>query len=319
MSKKKSIVSHAIIFTVLMLALMCFVYNFNVPNPNMILIAALVLSTSIGGIIPGAICAFLMLLYSLFFFSTDHSFIHFTEVNIQKIVVITLGIIINYVSVALLKASRDRANREIKIANEELTRTNGHLEQTNNELKQVNELLKSMAQKDALTGLRNRYSLRQDFEMYVGIPLYALFLDLDNFKALNDTKGHAFGDKVLASVGKALTESFPTSNCYRYGGDEFLVIMENKQETRFLQDCDKAKGMLEASDISFSGGYVWGVPDSLAELRSMIIQSDEMLYHAKNEGKNCFKGVPFDHNYKPDQEMIAHHKSHIQNNHTYNR
>ena len=46
------------------------------------------------------------------------------------------------------------------------------------------------------------------------------FLDLDNFKEINDTKGHMHGDAILTTVGKVLTESFRTSNCYRYGGDD---------------------------------------------------------------------------------------------------
>ena len=94
MLKQKTVLMYSILFTIVMLALIAFVYNFNVPNPNMILIAALVLSTAIGGAVPGAICAVLMLVYSLFFFSIDHSFIQFDEENLHKIIVITLGVII---------------------------------------------------------------------------------------------------------------------------------------------------------------------------------------------------------------------------------
>ena len=185
----------------MMIVLIVFVYTFNIPNPNMILIAALVLSTSIGGALPGAICAALMLLYSLFFFSTDHSFVRFTEVNMSKMIVITLGVFINFFSVALLKKNRDRAEDQLKKVNDELVK--------------VNDQLKAMATRDSLTNLRNRYALRQDFELYVGIPLYVGFLDMDDFKSLNDTKGHAFGDRMLTTVGRALTDSFRTSNCYR--------------------------------------------------------------------------------------------------------
>ena len=59
--KQKPVLAHSIIFTILMIALIIFVYNFNVPNPNMILIAALVLSTAIGGSVPGRSCSVLML------------------------------------------------------------------------------------------------------------------------------------------------------------------------------------------------------------------------------------------------------------------
>lgn len=303
MQKQKTVWIHTLIFTVFMIALIIFVYNFNVPNPNMILIAALVLSTAIGGTIPGLFCAILMMGYSLFFFSTDHSWVRFSEVNLHKIIVITLGVVINYLSVAYLKRNRDRAGNQLKETNEKL-------EQTNKELKKVNDLLKSIASNDSLTNLRNRYSLRQDFEMYVGIPLHIAFMDLDNFKALNDKNGHVYGDKLLATVGKALSDNFRTANCYRYGGDEFLVIAEKETEQSVIAAFEKVQRQLKASGISLSGGFVHGVPEDTSELRSMIMQADEMLYRAKKEGKNQFKGCAFDRAYVPSAEATEHYNHH---------
>ena len=300
MFRQKSVLMYSIMFTVLMLALIAFVYNFNIPNPNMILIAALVLSTSIGGFIPGMICAILMLGYSLFFFSTDHTFFQFTEVNLHKIIVITLGVTVNFFSVAILKRNRDRAGTQLKNTNEKL-------EQTNEELRKVNDLLKAIASKDSLTNLRNRYSLRQDFEMYIGIPLHVAFVDLDNFKAMNDTNGHVYGDKVLAAVGKALTDSFRTSNCYRYGGDEFLIIAEKETEESFKASFENVKKQLSDLNIQLSGGYTYGVPETTAELRSMIMQADEMLYSVKEKGKGTFVGTAFDREHVPSKEAATHY------------
>ena len=294
MLKKNPAIGYTIVFSIMMIVLIIFVYTFNIPNPNMILIAALVLSTSIGGALPGAICAVLMLAYSMFFFSTDHSFIHFTDVNMSKMIVITLGVLINFFSVALLKKNRDRAEGQLKMVNDELVK--------------VNDQLKAMATKDSLTNLRNRYALRQDFELYVGIPLYVGFLDMDDFKSINDTRGHAFGDEILTTVGGTLTDSFRTSNCYRYGGDEFLIIAENETEETFKASCDEAKRQLEAAGIGFSGGYVYGVPETIPELRSMIMQADEMLYEAKDVGKSRFVGRPFDCNYVPSRESAERHR-----------
>ena len=124
--KKQSLINTAV-FSAMMLVLIFFVYNFNIPNPNMILIAALVLSTSVGGFIPGIVCAALMMIYSLFFFSVDHSFFQFTEENLHKITVIVLGILINLISVGILKRNRDKAGDELKTTNEELVRTNEQL------------------------------------------------------------------------------------------------------------------------------------------------------------------------------------------------
>ncbi len=303
MFRQRPILMYAIMFTVLMIALMLFVYNFNVPNPNMILIAALVLSTAIGGFIPGLICALLMMGYSLFFFSTDHSFTQFTETNLHKIIVILLGVIINFSSVAILKKSRDRAGNQLR-------ETNGKLEETNEELRKVNDLLKTIASRDSLTNLRNRYSLRQDFELYIGIPLHLAFIDLDNFKQMNDTHGHVYGDKVLAAVGKALTDSFRTANCYRYGGDEFLIIAEKETHEGFTAAFESVKKQLAASDIGLSGGYVYGVPETTAELRNMIMQADEMLYNVKESGKDQFVGTAFDRAHEPSLEATVHYQRH---------
>lgn len=241
MTDKKQSLINSVIFAAVMLILIFFVYNFSIPNPNMILVAALVLSTAIGGFLPGTICAVLMMVYSLFFFSVNHSFFQFTEENLHKIVVIGLGVLINLVSVGILKRNRDKAGSELRKTNEELLKTNGQLGQTNEELAKVNEALKAMASKDTLTNLRNRYSLRQDFEYYVGLPLHVLFIDLDNFKMLNDTKGHAYGDKILSATGRCLSESFRASNCYRYGGDEFLIISENSTDAEFEACCGQAR------------------------------------------------------------------------------
>ncbi len=303
MQKRKTVWIQSLVFTVFMVALIIFVYNFNVPNPNMILIAALVLSTAIGGTVPGLLCAILMLGYSLFFFSTDHSWVHFSEVNLHKIIVITLGVVINYLSVAYLKRNRDRAGNQLKETNEKL-------EHTNKELKKVNDLLKTIASNDSLTNLRNRYSLRQDFEMYVGMPLHIAFIDLDNFKVMNDQNGHVYGDKVLAAVGKSLSDNFRTANCYRYGGDEFLIIAEKETEDSVIASFDKVQKQLRTSGIFLSGGYVYGVPEDTSELRSMIMQADEMLYRAKEEGKNRFKGGVFDKAYVPSAEATEHYNRH---------
>ena len=300
MQKQKTVLVQSVVFTVFMVALIIFVYNFNVPNPNMILIAALVLSTAIGGAVPGLLCAILMLGYSLFFFSTDHSWVRFSEVNLHKIIVIALGVVINYLSVAYLKRNRDRAGNQLK-------ETNDKLEQTNKELKKVNDLLKTIASNDSLTNLRNRYSLRQDFEMYVGMPLHIAFIDLDNFKEMNDKNGHVYGDKVLAAVGKSLSDNFRTANCYRYGGDEFLVIAEKETEDSVLAAYESMQKQLRASSIFLSGGYVYGVPEDASELRSMIMQADEMLYRAKEEGKNQLKGCAFDRHYVPSAEATEHY------------
>ena len=301
LNKQKSILTQTILFALLMLALIAFVYFFKIPNPNMILVAVLVLSTAIGGFVPGLVCAVLMTVYSMYFFSTDHSFFRFEEQNLSKMIVVLLGVLINFLSVAYLKKNRDRVGSQ-------LVETNAKLEQTNDELKKVNDLLKKIASNDPLTNLRNRYSLRQDFEMYVGVPIHLAFLDLDNFKTVNDTSGHMEGDKILTKVGKALIESFRTANCYRYGGDEFLIIAEGMTEDEFLNAYRQTCRTLNAAGVRFSGGYVSGTPETILELRGMIMQADEMLYQSKEEGKNQIRGGAYDRSHTLSEEAAEHYK-----------
>jgi diguanylate cyclase (GGDEF)-like protein len=131
-----------------------------------------------------------------------------------------------------------------------------------------------------------------------------------------DTKGHAYGDKVLAATGKCLSDSFRTSNCYRYGGDEFLIIGENITDEEFGENCAKARQTLchIGDDVSFTGGYVYGVPDDIQELRTMIMQADEMLYQSKEEGKNQINGHPFDREHVPSTEATEHYMQYQKGN-----
>ena len=82
---------------------------------------------------------------------------------------------------------------------------------------------------------------------------------IHDFKTINETKGHAFGDSILIKIGNALTECFKGCHVYRYGNDEFHVVGENTPDKDFIADCKAAKKTLEESDISFSAGYVYGV------------------------------------------------------------
>jgi diguanylate cyclase (GGDEF)-like protein len=282
----------------LMLALMVFVYSFGVPNPNMVLIAGLVFCSALFGFGGGIVAAVLMVGYTLFFFSTDHCFVRFTPENTQKVVVTLIGVAADMLLVCQLKRAEVQAFREVLRLTEKLH--------------QENELLQSMSLTDALTGIRNRLALRQDYDSYLHRKASVMMMDLNDFKGINDTLGHSEGDRVLRETGQLLADAFGAQHCYRYGGDEFLIIAENETEETFTASCEEASRQLEAAGIGFSGGYVYGVPESIPELRGMIMQADEMLYVAKESGKNQFVGGAYDHEHVPSQESAAGHRSHIE-------
>ena len=264
-----------IITTAIMFALILFVYHFNIPNPNMILIAGLVLCSALFGFGGGIVAAAIMLGYTLFFFSTDNSFTQFTPENLQKVIVSLVGIVVDMVLVCSLKQTEIKEFNKIAALTKELHREN--------------EKLQYMSMTDALTGIRNRMALRQDYDSYQGHEVTVMMLDINDFKLKNDTYGHDEGDRVLKEIGKLLSETFGEDHCYRYGGDEFLVIVPDISEKEFREKLDSAKQKenvsMDDSKVSFSAGYVHAFLKDSDMLRSLISKADEKMYDEKQKRK----------------------------------
>ena len=128
----------------LMGTLIALVYYFNTPNPNMILITALVFFTGAAGLIPGAVSAVMMVIYSMFFFSTDHSFFLYEPLNLRKIWVVVLGVVLNFSCVGLLRWSMDKARCNLRTVNEELVAANSQLQLQAENARRIAELTQSM-------------------------------------------------------------------------------------------------------------------------------------------------------------------------------
>ena len=261
----------------IMFALIFFVYYFKIPNPNMILISGLILASALFGFSGGVVASVIMFGYTLFFFSIDHSFIHFTPENLQKVAVSMFGIAADMLLVCFLKQTELEAFQKIDSLRKEL-----HYE---------NEQLHRMSLTDALTGIRNRMALNHDCESYPGHEVAVMMLDLNDFKMINDTHGHEKGDYILSETGKLLADIFEEEHCYRYGGDEFLVIFPDISETdfkeklNFIRQCQKII-YDKYPDVCFQGysiGYVYAVPDNPDMVVSLISQADEKMYEEKRE------------------------------------
>lgn len=149
---------------------------------------------------------------------------------------------------------------------------------------------------DELTGLLNRTALRSDFPDFIGQKLCVALVDLDHFKQYNDTYGHAYGDEVLIKTSVSMKRVFKdeADHCYRYGGDELLIISAEPEVKRFAQklnvfkaDCTEKRGGVR---VTCSIGYAAGTPHSEAELRAFIQTADNYLYRAKNEGVGAIEG-----------------------------
>ncbi len=156
------------------------------------------------------------------------------------------------------------------------------------QLNEENELLKEISRTDALTGIRNRLALRSDYDSYRGHEVTVMLLDLDSFKQINDTLGHEEGDRVLSETGRLLAETFGKEHCYRYGGDEFLVILPDCTEAEFRMKLDivmKNRPVFrdegEVFQAGYSVGYVHAFVDAQRDLRDLFAEADQKMYQIK--------------------------------------
>jgi diguanylate cyclase (GGDEF)-like protein len=157
-----------------------------------------------------------------------------------------------------------------------------------------------MSMTDALTGLLNRYGLRRSLQheyaqaRRYNRPLSCLMIDLDYFKNINDTYGHAAGDAALAQVARVLTETVRASDVVcRYGGEEFLVLMPETDLSGALALGDKVRADAarrlfgdgeRAFHLTFSAGAAELGPEESAN--DMIARADHALYRAKASGRD---------------------------------
>lgn len=162
------------------------------------------------------------------------------------------------------------------------------------------EQAQERAMTDALTGLLNRYGLqhtlaRENAEARrYHRPLSCVLIDLDNFKTINDTYGHAVGDLTLQQIGGILREAVRGSDTvFRYGGEEFLVLLPETDLEGAIALAEKIRAV--AASRSFGDSqHVFHLTLSagaahLCEEESghdMIARADMALYHAKELGRN---------------------------------
>lgn len=153
------------------------------------------------------------------------------------------------------------------------------------------------ANTDALTGLYNR----RYFYEYVGKHrgqgrISLLYVDLDNFKQVNDRHGHQTGDEALIAVARLLRDSFPDAMIARVGGDEFLITkigpcdlkQLEEQARRFLRELHRhCAATKELRALSASIGITHAEDDSL-KIDDLIRQSDTALYVSKYRGKSRY-------------------------------
>jgi len=202
---------------------------------------------------------------------------------------------------------------------EDLETSNNELQLENSVRKETEKRLYHLANYDPLTGLANRHMFKENLKNsikasnYNSTTLALLFLDLDNFKIINDTLGHAMGDKLLIAASSRLKSLLnDQSSISRLGGDEFVIIMnEVKDGSDVATLADKIIKLLE-KPFSFNEhemfiGTSIGIslyPHDTLDKETLLAYADTAMYSAKDKGKNnyqffsskMFEEIEFRHN-----------------------
>ncbi len=178
------------------------------------------------------------------------------------------------------------------------------LERANRKLKKQKKLLKDLAITDALTQIRNRRyfdeRIVEDYEKCkrYNQPLFILMMDIDNFKSVNDTYGHDYGDYVLVEFTNILSKNVRKSDLLaRYGGEEFIIAMFETDANGAKIVAEKIRSMVEDHDFMWKNIHIKrtisiGIscyPSPLEpqdSVYTIVKEADEALYIAKNTGKN---------------------------------
>jgi diguanylate cyclase (GGDEF)-like protein len=217
---------------------------------------------------------------------------------------------------------RKRAEQQVLLANERLQRTNQDLEgrvaERTRRLIDANQRLKEeiadreelqarsqyLAYHDSLTGLGNRMLFKEQLDealrdvSVAPHPLAVLFVDLDGFKAVNDTLGHSVGDLLLKSVATKLRDLLPsTDRIARLGGDEFAILqMSSSQPTSSISLAEKIidaachPHSIEGHEVTVgaSVGIAIGRAGEV-NTESLLKSADLAMYNAKSDGRGTYR------------------------------
>ncbi len=188
--------------------------------------------------------------------------------------------------------------------------------------KRYQKKIETQANNDFLTGLYNRMRCEQDLEKFIRIAQSGksegalLYLDLDDFKRINDGLGHQYGDVLLKAISHSLQRiSGIESSCYRMGGDEFMVIVNDTDKynldaiCRQIRDIFTKPWYLKGEDYycTFSMGIV-RFPTDGNSVEELIKKADIALAAAKKEGKNRVEY------YNGNDEALAHRRLDLEKN-----
>ena len=154
-----------------------------------------------------------------------------------------------------------------------------------NQFDRSNRQINKLAYTDSLTGLKNRHcfdkfckGLEDSFQKNIGV----IFCDLNKLKFTNDNFGHEAGDKLICDFANTLKENFPTDECFRISGDEFIIVCVGLSEIQFEQIVKDFIALNKKQEVPVSAvGSCWII--STNNLNSLINEAEANMYRDKNE------------------------------------
>lgn len=152
-----------------------------------------------------------------------------------------------------------------------------------------NEQLKFLSYRDMLTALYNRHKYMELINSSAANVLTktgVAYVDLNGLKQVNDSKSHNAGDEYICSMSRMLNDVFG-ENCYRIGGDEFVVVMFGIAETAFERCIEELKINMDVGNVSAAVGYVW--EETTVGLKNMLIRAEKKMYAEKKKHYDFLK------------------------------
>lgn len=200
----------------------------------------------------------------------------------------------------ILATFDDMSDMETK--HRQLSHALSTLRAAKNEVTEQNRQLQILATRDPLTNVLNRRSLFSGLEALLSesywgdTELCCLMVDIDHFKAVNDTYGHGVGDKIIVFVAQCLSHHSRSLDLVaRFGGEEFCVVMPNTalaeaqaiaEDIRQSIESGKEDSWPDALAVCASLGVSSSQSSTAADAESLIEQADQALYYAKEHGRN---------------------------------
>lgn len=197
-----------------------------------------------------------------------------------------------------LGSTENEVLESMSVLNNELSTLGRELSRKNKELQEANTRISELVRTDPLTRLANRRYFQERYtEIFSlarrkGLPLSVVMMDIDFFKTVNDTYGHAAGDKVLTAFGELLLNDCREEDlAARFGGEEFIVCLPHTALDKALAFAERVRQEFGSGDI-LNNGHKITISAGIAEIEpqdspdDLINRADRALYRAKTEGRN---------------------------------